>query len=77
MLYPFMETVADIKCHNACFNLETTARRYFPEHLVVTNTHQEFQNTLEDGLSLIVIDPMTENLIGVSVATDLKKSTVV
>ena len=35
----------------------------------------EFQNTLEEGLSLVAFDPVTENLIGVLLATDLMKPT--
>ena len=37
----------------------------------------EFQNTLEEGRSLVAFDPVTENLIGVLLATDLVKSTMV
>ena len=37
----------------------------------------EFQNTLEKGRSLVAFDPVTENLIGVLLATDLVKSTMV
>ena len=37
----------------------------------------KFQNTLEEGLSLVAFDHVTENLIGVLLATDLMKPTIV
>ena len=37
--------------------------------------HNEFQNILDEGMSLIAIDPTTKKLVGVLLATDLVKST--
>lgn len=37
----------------------------------------KFQNTLEEGLSLVAFDSVTENLIRVMLTTDIMKSTMV
>ena len=72
------------KCVAAAFELITLE---FLEHNIIHKAlgtqlddceywfFTEFQNTLEEGLSLVGFDPVTENLIGVLFATDLMKPT--